>query len=236
VEEVMISISIPMLSPAQLGALKVIDSPTVSNAIEAFEVRDPTEGYASFELRCLFPDLPPAVGYAITCTADSISPDKSRPDQSKAFYKAIRAAPKPAVVVMKDVGSDRSRSCHAGDVMCTIFQTLGAIALVTDGGVRDLAGIRQRAPGFSLFAPGVMVSHGVATIVEVGVPVSVCGLTIRPGDLVHADLNGLVTIPLAIADRVAAQAKKVWENEQAIIDFVKSPGFTLEAYGEKYGW
>lgn len=225
-----------LLSRDQLEALKAIDSPTISNAIEPFAVRDPTEGYASYELRCLFPDLLPAVGYAITCAADSISPDKSKPDQSEAFYKAIRAAPKPAIVVMKNVGSDRSRSCYAGDVMCTIFQTLGAVALVTDGGVRDLVGIRQRAPGFALFAPGVVVSHGVATIVEVGVPVSVCGVTIRPGDLIHADLNGLVTIPLAIADRVSAQAKKVWENEQAVVDFVKSPGFSLEAFGEKFGW
>lgn len=225
-----------LLTHEQLQQLEGIDSPTISNAIEAFGVRDATDGYASMELRCLYPDLPPAVGYAVTCTADSISPEKGRPDQAEALYKTLRDAPKPAIVVIQNVSSDRLRSCYAGDVMCTIFQALGAVGLITDGGVRDLVGIRQRAPGFRLFAPGVVVSHGVATIVEVGVPVTVCGLTIRTGDLLHGDLNGLVSIPNTIADRVAEQAKKVWENEQAMIDYVKSSSFSLEAYGEKYGW
>jgi 4-hydroxy-4-methyl-2-oxoglutarate aldolase len=226
----------PALSSEQLQALKRIDSPTVANAIEAFEVRDPTEGYASLELRCLFPDLPPVVGYAVTCTGYSISPDKGKSSQAEALYKALRDAPKPAIVVIKDVGSERLRSCHAGDVMSSIFQTLGAVAFVTDGGVRDLAGVRQRAPGFQLFAPGTVVSHGMPTIVKVGVTVSICGLKIRPGDLLHGDVNGLVSIPLAVADRVAAQAEKVWQDEREMVDWVKNPGFTLEALGEKYGW
>lgn len=224
------------LSPVQIEALRRIDSPTIANAIEAFEVRDPTEGYASLELRCMFPDLPPVVGYAVTCTADSTSPGKNRPSQDEAFYTAIRNAPKPVIVVMKDAGPNRPRSCHAGDVMSTIFQTLGAVAVVTDGGVRDLAGVRQRAPGFQMFAPGVVVAHGVPTIVEVGVAVSICGLTIRPGDLLHGDANGLVSIPLASADRVASQAEKVWQTEREEIEFVKSPKFTLEALAAKWGW
>ena len=71
--------SVHMLSPKQIEALGRIDSPTVSNAIEAFGVRDPTDGYASLELRCLFPDLGPMVGYAVTCTADSTTPGGPRP-------------------------------------------------------------------------------------------------------------------------------------------------------------
>jgi regulator of RNase E activity RraA len=226
------------LAPHHLEALGRIDSPTVANAIEAFEVRDPTEGYASLELRCLFPDLPPVVGYAVTCTADSVSPDApaGRPSQSLAFYRAIALAPKPCIVVMQDLGPDRLRSCHAGDVMSTLFQQLGAVAVVTDGGVRDLAGVRQRAPGFQMFAAGVVVAHGVPTIVEVGVTVSICGLTVRPGDLLHGDANGLVSVPLSIADRVAGQAEKVWQAEREEIEFVKSAGFTFEALAARRGW
>jgi regulator of RNase E activity RraA len=108
--------------------------------------------------------------------------------------------------------------------------------MVTDGGVRDLAGVRQRAPGFQMFAPGVVVAHGVPTIVEVGVTVSICGLTIRPGDLLHGDPNGLVSIPLEIADRLAAQAEEVWRKESEMVEFIKSPAFTLESWGRKYGW
>jgi regulator of RNase E activity RraA len=215
------------LTSEQIEALRKIDSPTIANAIEAFDVRDRTEGYASLELRCLFPELPPTVGYAITCTVDSTSPGKRPPTALHDLFAAVKEAPKPSIIVMKDIGPDRLRGCHAGDVLSTIFQTLGAVALVTDGGVRDLAGVRQRAANFQLFAPGVVVAHGTSAVIEIGLTVSIFGLTIHPGDLLHGDANGLVSIPASVADRVAAQAEKVWQNERELIDFVKSQALTL---------
>ena len=226
----------PPLSPDQLDALRRIDSPTVANAIEAFEVRDQTDGYASLELRCLFPDLPPVVGYAVTCSVDSTSPGQRRPSQDEALCRAIAAAPKPCVVVMKDIGPDRLRGCHIGDVLSTLFQRLGAVAAVTDGGVRDLPGVRQRAPGFQLFAPGVVVAHGVHTIVEVGMTVSICGLTVRPGDLLHGDANGLVSVPLAIVGQVAEQAEKVWQTERETVEFYQRDDFNFDALAARRGW
>jgi len=227
-----------LLTPAQLAALAKIDSPTVANAIEAFEVRDATEGYASLELRCLFPDYPPFVGYAITCTADSTTPGdrKTKPNVIRQLYEAIDAAPKPVVVVMQDVGPQRLRSCHAGDVMGSIFHRLGACAVITEGGLRDLAGVRQRAPGLHMFSPGVVVSHGVPIIVEVGPVVNVCGLTVRPGDLLHGDANGVVSIPHAVADKVAAEAEKVWQREADVVSTVHASDFSLAALGKKLGW
>lgn len=222
-----------ILSPEQIEALRRIDSPTISNAIEAFDVRNRTEGYASLELRCLFPELPPMVGYAVTCTADSTIPDKSRKSSIMALYEAIQAAPKPAVVILKDVGQDRLRSCHAGDVMSSTFHRLGAVGLISDGGVRDLAGVKERAPGFQMFAPGTVVSHGTAVILEISVTVSICGLMIRPGDLLHGDASGLVSIPHSIADKVAAQSEKVWQRERELIEFVKSSAFTLEELAKR---
>jgi len=102
------------------------------------------------------------------------------------------------------------------------------IGLVTDGGIRDLSGIRQRVPGFHVFASGLVVSHGIPTFLEIGITVSICGLTIRPGDLLHGDENGLLVIPAEIAGRVAAQAKLVWEKEHNLLDFVRSDAFSLE--------
>jgi len=180
------------------------------------------------ELRCLYPDLGAMVGYAITCTADSTSPAPRRPAKEPELLEAVQAAPKPAIVVIKDIGPNRLRSCHAGDVLCSIFQRLGVIGLVTDGGIRDLSGIRQRVPGFHVFASGLVVSHGIPTFLEIGITVSICGLTIRPGDLLHGDENGLLVIPAEIAGRVAAQAKLVWEKEHNLLDFVRSDAFSLE--------
>ncbi|MCW1971109.1 MAG: RraA family protein [Anaerolineae bacterium] len=224
---------------SDLSRLAQYDSATVANAIEKFQVRDQTEGYASMELICRYPELQPFVGYAITCTADSTSPQlsgKKRPNKLYELYKAIDACDGPVVVVMQDLSPNRLRSCHAGDVMSTIFQRLGAVSLVTDGGVRDLAGIRQRAPGLQVMSAGVTVSHGVPTIVEVGIEVAICGLRIRPGDLLHGDANGLVKIPHEIATQVGDAADDVLKREAETVAMVKAPDFTLQKLADKLGW
>lgn len=211
-----------------IQALAQIDSPTVSNAVEYFAVRDPTSGYASMELRCQFPRQQPMVGYALTVTADSTSPLPKRATQEIELFRAVEAAPKPVVVVIKDAGPDRLRSCHAGDNLASIFQRLGAVGMVTDGGVRDIAGIASRAPGFQVFTPGTVVSHGVPTFLEIGPTVSVCGLTIRPGDLLHGDGNGLLVVPQDLAAQVLGRAQAILEKERGLIDYIRRDGFTLD--------
>ncbi len=225
----------PKLSEDQLEELRKIDSATIANAITKFDARDSTEGYASLELRCMLPEYPPTVGYAITCTEDTASPRRGTHVGYDALYRAIDASPKPVVVVFKNVGPDPLRGLHLGDMMATLFQRLGAVATVTDAGVRDLAGIRERVPDFQVFAKGAVVAAGSPCLFEIGVAVSICGLTICPGDLLHGDEDGLQTIPLSIADKVAEQARKVQEFESEKAQFMKSDDFTLEAYLEKYG-
>ena len=216
------------LSHAQLEALGQIDSPTVSNAIEAFKVRDPTCGYSSMDLRCLFPQLSPMVGYALTVTADSTSPLPKRSSVEIELFRAVEAAPKPVVVVMKDIGPDPRRGCHAGDNLASIFQRLGAVGMVTDGGIRDLDGIERRAPGFQVFASGLVASHGVPTFLEIGSTVSICGLTVRPGDLLHGDRNGLVEVPEDLTERVVARAQAILQKEQRLIDYIHGDDFSIE--------
>lgn len=217
----------PRLSPDQLAALARIDSPTVSNAIEAFNVRSRVEGYAGWELRCAFPELGTTVGYAVTCTADSTS-EMRRDDRGLLrLWAAVEAAPKPAVIVIKDIGPQRSRSCHMGEVMATTAKALGTVGCVSDGGLRDVNEVRALG-GFQYFCPGFVVSHGNAVICDVGVDVHVDGMDVRPGDLLHGDVNGLLVIPEGIADRVAAQVQKVRDVEREVLEFVRQPGLTVE--------
>ena len=139
--------------------------------------------------------------------------------------RALRAAPKPAIVVLNSVGQEPLRNCHVGDVMGTLFHRMGAVAAVADAGVRDLAGIAERAPGLQIFAAGTVVSHGDYNLVEVGPTVAVCGITVSTGDLLHGDANGLVSIPHAVAVRLPAAAAKVLKAEAAIVDYIQSPAF-----------
>jgi regulator of RNase E activity RraA len=223
------------LSSGVLEALSEFDSPTISNAVEHFKVRDPVTGYASLELSCQFPDLGPMVGYAVTCTADSTAPGDDRPHQLNTLLDALHAAPKPSILVIEYVGDDRLRSCFVGEGVCMAIQRLGAVGVVTDGGIRDKSGIRQRAPGFQVFSPGLVVSHGYGAYLEFGVNVSICGMTIGSGDLLHGDENGLLTIPLDIAEATLDQAGAVRKAEKDLFDFLEGSAFTYEALKGRLG-
>jgi 4-hydroxy-4-methyl-2-oxoglutarate aldolase len=221
-----------ILDPALFAELASVDTPTICNAIEAFKVRDDSAGFMGARVRCLTPELGVMAGYAVTATCDSMTP--GQPRQREGFMKlwdTLAAAPKPAVLVFQDVSPAAAQSVHLGDVMATIAVRLGALGLVTDGAVRDLEGIRPLR--FHIFALGVAPSHGTFNVLDVGVPVTLDGVRIAPGDLVHADANGVATVPLDVAERVYAQCRKVHEQERALREYVTGHTFTLEGLRER---
>lgn len=212
------------LTKEQLAELQAIDSPTIANAIEHFNVRGRVEGYVGYDVRCLIPGLGSMVGYAVTCKGDSTTEAKKIPREHQKLYEAIAASPKPAIVVIQDDGRDRLHSCHAGEMMATTMKRVGAIGVVTDGGLRDIAEVRALG-GFHYFGAGLVVAHGNPLIYDVGAEVTISGVKIRPGDLLHGDENGITVIPEEIAAEVAAQAMKVREMEQSRLKEILSPDF-----------
>ncbi|GAC1349130.1 MAG: RraA family protein [Ktedonobacteraceae bacterium] len=209
------------LSFEQISALRRIDSPTISNAIETFKVRPRVAGYVGYDIRCIFPELPPTVGYAVTCTVDSTTEGRQGIGFQK-LYELLTNAPKPAIVVMQDVGTDRLHSCHAGEVMSTMMKQLGAVGILTDGGLRDAREVRVLG-GFQYFCAGLVVSHGNPICVSIGDEVTISGMHIRMGDLLHGDLNGVVHIPDECADQVAEAAQRVWTEEGETLRRIASP-------------
>jgi 4-hydroxy-4-methyl-2-oxoglutarate aldolase len=214
-----------VLDPAVLEALRGFDSPTISNAIETFNLRPRVAGYVGYDIRCIFPDLPPTVAYAVTCTVDSTTEGR-RSIGFDHLYALLERAPKPALVVMQDVGPDLLHSCHAGEIMATTMKRLGAIGILTDGGLRDVQQIRALG-GFQLFCPGLVVSHGNPCCVRVGEPVTISGLQIRTGDLLHGDANGVVLIPADCGPDLVAAAQRIVEQEAETLRRIKSPDFTI---------
>ncbi len=212
------------LTEAQLAELQAIDSPTIANAIEAFNVRGRVQGYVGYDIRCLIPGLGTMLGYAVTCKGDSTTEGKKVEREHQKLYEAIAASPKPAVVVIQDDGRDRVHSCHAGEMMATTMKRVGAIGLVTDGGIRDIVEVRALG-GFHYYGAGLVVAHGNPLIYDVGAEVTISGVKIRPGDLLHGDENGITLIPEEIADKVAAEARKVRAAEQKRLAEILSPEF-----------
>lgn len=213
------------LSSEQLDALRRIDSPTIANAIETFNVRPRVAGYVGYDIRCVFADLPPTVGYAITCTVDSTTEGRQGIGFNK-LYELLEQAPKPAVVVMQDVGPDRLHSCHAGEVMATTMKRLGAVGILTDGGLRDVREVKVLG-GFQYFCAGLVVSHGNPICVSVGDEVTISGMRVRPGDLLHGDVNGVVLVPEECAGEVAEAAYRTWTRESETMRRITSPEFRV---------
>ena len=222
------------LTDEQLEALRAWPSPAISNAIETFGVRARNAGVMSPDVRCHFPEMRPIVGYAVTCTIRASAPPDQDPEANVArgdWYAHIESVPAPRIVVVKDLDQPPVGSFW-GEVNANVHRAFGCAGVVTDGGVRDMEEVR--ALGFQFLAKEVLVSHAYVHQVEVGVPVTVGGLTVRPGDLLHADLHGCIAIPHAIAAEVPAAAQLVEDRERVIIDYAQSPGFTREGLLERF--
>jgi 4-hydroxy-4-methyl-2-oxoglutarate aldolase len=212
-----------------LEALRRYDSPTLSNAIEAFSIRPRDEGFAGMEVRCLFPDLGVMVGYAATGTIRSRGQGEGDGDHSR-LWALVRDLPEPRVVVLEDLDDPPGHGAFWGEVQSSIYSALGCAGAVTNGSVRDLKEVRDI--GFHFFAPGPGVSHAYVRLESVGEPVRVAGLTVRPGDLVHADQHGVLLIPKAIAAELPAAADRIIEREQEFIRWVRSTEFDPDRLAE----
>jgi len=215
------------LSEEQLAALREWPSPAISNAIETFDVQSRNSGFMGPEILCRFPEMPPIVGYAATGKIRASIPADQDPETvgRPEWYAHIESLPEPRIIVLQDLDQP-PRGSFWGEVNGNIHHALGAIGVITDGGVRDLDEVREL--GFQFLSQELLVSHAYIHLVEVGGPVTVGGLTVNPGDLLHADQHGALRIPGAIADQVAAAAQAVEDRERITISYAKSEGFTSE--------
>lgn len=215
------------LAPELMAYLRTIDSPTIANAVEVFEVRNRTDGFIGGGVKALFSDLGVMVGQALTVTVGNPSDRPASRDGYWKMWEALSQVPRPSVLVMQDVSGAPTRCAYAGEVMATMAKTLGAVGMVTDGGYRDINEVH--ALGFHYFAAYHVVSHGNFEIADVGVPVVLDGETINTGDILHGDVNGIVVIPAEVVDGLQEAVGKIQERERRFMDFLKSDRFTLEA-------
>lgn len=213
------------LTQEELDALRRITTPTVANAIETFQVRARTEGFMDSTIRCIFPELGAMVGYAVTAKIAARERAQTAPPPWE-MWETMPKTPRPWVVVIEDLDYPNPVGSYWGEVNGSIYQGLGCVGTVTNGGVRDLDEVR--ATGFHFFASCVLVSHAYVHLVEVGTPVSVGGLTVQPGDLLHGDQHGVLSIPLEIARELPQAAAEVERRERPIIDYARSPECSAE--------
>lgn len=219
------------LSLDQIERLRRVDTPTLCNVIELFNVRARNTGYMDARIRACFAELPPLVGYAATATFRSASPSSGggvygSVDKQVAGFADL---PGPAAVVFQDL-DDPPTAATFGEVMCTAYKAFGAAGLITSGAGRDLDQVR--ALDFPVFTGGTLCAHGYCHIPSINVPVSVGGLTIHPGQLLHGDRNGVTTIPEGIADEVGPVCDEYVAAEEVVFGYLRSGSPTPKGLAE----
>jgi 4-hydroxy-4-methyl-2-oxoglutarate aldolase len=142
------------------------------------------------------------------------------------WWEYVETIPAPRVIVFEDLDAKPGFGALFGEIHAQIGRALGCIGYVTNGAVRDLPGIART--GFHLFARGVSVSHAYAHVVDFGGPVEVGGLLVNPGDLLHGDLHGVVSVPAAIAGEIPRVAAELLAQEGELIQLCQPGHFSME--------
>ncbi len=216
-----------MIALNVLDKLRQVDTATICNVIELFDVRPFTAGYMDQSIKSCFHELPPMVGFASTATYRSAAPHSDRGPYDKLLEQIDRfeELSGPAVIIFQDLDVPTVAATF-GDIMCNTYKAFGAVGLVTSGAGRDLDQVREI--GFPVFTNGTNCSHGYGQIPQICVQIKVGGTVINPNDLIHGDHNGVTTIPLEIASEVADVAGDFIAAEGVILETVKSDNPTKE--------
>lgn len=213
-----------IFSPDLLARLRGFDTPTICNVIELFDIRPRNTGFMDARIRACFPEMPPIVGFAATATFRSSAPPPPGMDvYDNIEVQVARFAELsgPAIVVFQDL-DDPAVAATFGEIMCTTYQTFGSVGLITSGAGRDIDQVRKI--GYPVFTGGTICAHGYCHTPDVHVPVRVGGMMIYPDDLIHADVNGVTTIPKEIASEVAEVGDAFVAAEAVILDTMRQFG------------
>ncbi len=213
-----------------LARLAGYDSPTLSNAIEAFGVRGFEVGFCGHGLTHLVGGAGPLVGRAVTATMGS---REKHPDaqQRAALYEAVAAMDDPVVLVIVDEDERPGHGAFLGEMQATLFRQLGAVGIATNGAVRDLE--QLRGLGFVAYGGGAAVSHAYAHLHAINVPVVLDHMQVAPGDVLHGDEHGLLAVPSDLVDRLPAVADAIVAAERDVLRWVASPGFATDEILER---
>ena len=217
----------PLLPPELFDSLREFDTCTIANAIEQFRVRLRNEGFTHPGLQCVTGGNARLLGYAATCRVRSAEPPmagNAYVDRTD-WWEAIENLPAPRIAVIQNLDGGTS-GASVGEVHAAILQAFRCEGLITDGAVRDIPGVSRL--DFPMFAAAVSVSHAYMHVVDFGAPVEIFGLAIRPGDLLYADIHGVLSIPLEVAAQLPAAAAAIHAHEREIVELCQSPEFTLE--------
>lgn len=188
----------PQLGADTLLRLQRCATASVFDGWEQVTSRDSGQGFFSQEpFLDHMPQMGPMVGYAVTVQISPGSPDNAqeRGAGRLGFHAHLASLPAslPKVVVVQDMDKPRLLGSLWGASDVAVARALGCVGCLTDGAVRDVD--QAAAAGFHLVSRGTSVgSTRTAMPLRWDLPVEVFGVTVRPGQLLHADRHGFLAV------------------------------------------
>ncbi|RAV16120.1 RraA family protein [Paenibacillus contaminans] len=201
------------LAHSELLKLKRWNTPTIYNGWEAITKHDITQGFNMEETRDYMPQMGAMIGYAVTVQIEpsNSSHPKTNPNAWNEYREYVAGIPGPKIVVVQDLDAPRVIGAFWGEVNSNIHRALGCIGTITDGGIRDVEEMTNA--GFKALARRLCVGHAYSAPVRWNCEVEVFGCAVKPGQLIHADKHGFITIPKEDEMRLLEAARFMDDNE-----------------------
>ena len=218
-----------------LKILRSVDTPTVCNAIEVAQGK---RGFSEFTRGTMISSAPEGsamVGFAKTAKIAAQEPPKESQEVIKErrmnYYSYMADVDVPTITVIEDVDYPDCIGAYWGEINTKVHKGFGISGALTNGVVRDLGDL---AEDFPVVAGSIGPSHGFVHVREIDTPVSLFGIKVSPGDLVHADRHGAVVIPNEVIPILKDAVHKLFASERLILDPAEKTGFSFDDF--KSAW
>lgn len=216
------------LSPETRAKLKTVTAATLTTCLLKRGLRN----QFLQDVHPLNPQAGPMVGEAFTLRTiparEDLNPMTVYQDRAHPQRRAIEECPEGAVLVIDSRRDPRAAS--AGDILIARLMLRGVAGIVTDGGFRDSPTIAQLAiPAYHNrpSAPSQITRHQA---IDLQLPIACGEVAVFPGDIMVGDAEGVVALPAAMADDIAAEAVEMTVYEDFVTEQVHAGRSILGLY------
>ena len=204
-----------------LQALKDFDTPSITNVVATYPLNSLCLGlynpwtenwYTDQTIRCMYPELGRTVGYAVTCVYGLPDPGFNRLTFMDVI-DALDASLKPTILVLQQKFPPEiaGKVGLSGANMTSAMKAVGCLGVISNGPSRDLDEIRPMK--FQYMLTGVSAGHGNMAVYAVNVPVSVGGMDVCPGEIIHMDEDGAVKFSANKLEAVLTNVQALQKEE-----------------------
>ena len=230
-----------------LKELERYDTPFITNVVATYPSDELCLGlynpwtvnwYTDQTIKCMYPALGARVGYAVTCIYGLPDPSFNRLSFMD-VAGVLDASPQPTILALEQKFPPQiaGKVGLAGGNMTATMNALGCVGCLSNGPSRDIDEIRPMK--FQYLLTGVTPGHGDQAVHAVNVPVSICGMDVAPGEIIHMDENGAVKFPANRMADVLENVQKLIEHEGTLQERIKKATSAAEIRkahrGEEYG-